>query len=129
MSRGRIHAMKNDKNIASLESRIGLYWLHKLGIVTLVFGIVFLITYSIQLSSNPLLMPLFKLSIGFAVSIALLFLGKKMSVKEKEKWYGHGLTAGGWSLAYFTTYAAYYIEIRAARKRYVVQKRIYIDLM
>ncbi len=102
--------MQNDKNIANLESRIGLYWLHRLGIVTLVFGIVFLITYSIQLSTNPLLMPLFKLTIGMAVSMILLLLGKRMSVKEKEQWYGHGLTAGGWSLAYFTTYAAYYIQ-------------------
>ena len=79
--------MQNDKNIANLESRIGLYWLHRLGIVTLVFGIVFLITYSIQLSTNPLLMPLFKLTIGMAVSMILLLLGKRMSVKEKEQWY------------------------------------------
>jgi len=87
-----------------LEFRIGLYWLHKLGIISLVFGIVFLITYSFQLIG-----PAFKLFIGAAVSVLLIFFGERMAIKEKQKWFGHGLTAGGWSLAYFTTYAAHYL--------------------
>jgi hypothetical protein len=93
----------------SLETKIGLYWLHRLGVASLVFGIVFLITYSIQLCGNPFLEALLKLGSGLVVSALLLFLGARMSGKDNQKWFAHGLTAGGWSLAYFTTYAAHYL--------------------
>ncbi|MDZ4832847.1 MAG: DUF2339 domain-containing protein [Candidatus Melainabacteria bacterium] len=93
----------------SLETKIGLFWLHKLGIASLVFGVVFLITYSIQLCGNPFLESLLKLGSGLVVSILLLVVGSKMSGKANQKWFAHGLTAGGWSLAYFTTYAAHYL--------------------
>jgi hypothetical protein len=88
----------------SLETKIGLYWLHKLGVGSLVFGIVFLITYSFHL-----LGPAFKLLIGLAVSALLIVFGERMARKETERWFGHGLMAGGWSLAYFATYAAHYL--------------------
>lgn len=99
-----------NKDLSSLETKIGLYWLHRIGIVSLVFGIVFLITYSIQLCGNPFLEKCLKLGSGIGVSIALLFLGRKLSRTEDAKWFGHGLTAGGWSIAYFTTYAAHFIS-------------------
>lgn len=98
------------KDLSSLETKIGLYWLHRIGIVSLVFGIVFLITYSIQLCGNPFLEKCLKLGSGIGVSIALLFLGRKLSCNEEQNWFGHGLTAGGWSIAYFTTYAAHFIS-------------------
>jgi len=98
-----------NKNPSSLETRIGMYWLQRIGIVSLVFGVVFLITYSIQMLGNPFLESCLKLGTGLAVSVALLFLGRKFAKNENQKWYGHGLTAGGWSLAYFTTYAAHFI--------------------
>lgn len=88
----------------SLETKIGLYWLHKIGIVSLVFGIVFLIMYSFTLMGAGA-----KLLIGAAVSLVLILSGERMAEKEKQQWYGQGLVAGGWSLAYFTAYAAYYL--------------------
>jgi len=99
------------KRLPSLESRIALFWLHRLGIVTLVLGVVFLITYSMQTLSPELtwLLPWLKLGTGFAVSLALLWLGEKLTGQDTQKWFGQALTAGGWSLAYFTTYAAHYV--------------------
>ncbi|MBA4079155.1 MAG: hypothetical protein C0508_29265, partial [Cyanobacteria bacterium PR.023] len=99
------------KRLPSLESRIALFWLHRLGIVTLVLGVVFLITYSMQTLSPELtwLLPWLKLGTGFAVSLALLWLGEKLTGQDMQKWFGQALTAGGWSLAYFTTYAAHYV--------------------
>lgn len=99
------------KRQESLESRIALFWLHRLGIVTLVLGVVFLITYSMQNLSPALawLFPWFKLGAGFGVSLAMLWLGEKITGKDEQKWFSQALTAGGWSLAYFTTYAAHYI--------------------
>lgn len=99
------------KRQPSLESRLALFWLHRLGIVTLVLGVVFLITYSMQTLSPEFawLLPWLKLGTGFAVSTALLWLGEKLTGRDDQKWFGQALTAGGWSLAYFTTYAAHYI--------------------
>lgn len=99
------------KRQPSLESRLALFWLHRLGIVTLVLGVVFLITYSMQTLSPELtwILPWLKLGIGFIVSGALLWLGEKLTGREDQKWFGQALTAGGWSLAYFTTYAAHYV--------------------
>lgn len=88
----------------SLESRIGLYWLHRAGIATLVFGFVFLMMYSVQTFG-----PLLKIVTGLFASIALIGSGEFMARSQEKRWFGHGLAAGGWSLAYFTAYAAYYI--------------------
>jgi hypothetical protein len=88
----------------NIETRIGLYWLHKLGIVSLVLGMSFLLMYSFQFFGATL-----KLLLGFGVAAALIYLGRRMSRKERQQWFAYGLTAGGWSLAYFTTYAAYYL--------------------
>jgi uncharacterized membrane protein len=88
----------------SLETRIGLYWLHRLGIVSLVLGFVFLMMYSFQYIG-----PVFKLLTGLGASAALITTGELMARKNPSKWFGHGLTAGGWSLAYFTAYAAHFL--------------------
>ena len=54
----------------SLEARIGLYWLHKLGIVSIVLGVAFLIMYSFQYFA-----PALKLLTGCGVSASLILLG------------------------------------------------------
>ncbi len=89
----------------SLEVKIGLYCLHKLGLVSVVLGISFLIVYSLQL-----LQPLAKLLIGASVAATLIICGNNMAAREKQKWFAHGLTAAGWSLAFFTTYAAHFVS-------------------
>ncbi len=88
----------------SIEARIGLYWLHRLGIVSLVLGFVFFITCTFQYWS-----PQLKLLIGFASAAALIVIGEIMAANKMQKWFAHGLSAGGWSLAYFSAYAAHYI--------------------
>jgi uncharacterized membrane protein len=52
----------------SVEIKIGLFWLHKMGIACLVFGFAFLIMYSFQF-----LGPQLKLMIGAAVSAGARF--------------------------------------------------------
>jgi len=88
----------------SLEARIGLYWLHRLGIASLVLGFAFLMMYSFQYIG-----PVMKLLTGIVASIALIATGKLMATKDNSRWYGNGLIAGGWSLAYFTAYAAHFL--------------------
>jgi hypothetical protein len=90
----------------SLETRIGLYWLHRLGVISLVFGIVFLIMYSFSYFT-----PVLKLCTGLIVSATLILLGGRMAKQPLQRWFGYGLVAGGWSLSYFTVYAAYYLPV------------------
>jgi Predicted membrane protein (DUF2339). len=94
----------------SLEDKLGLFWLQRLGIVVMVFGFVFLMMYSVQLL-GPMqsLAPYLKIGAGALVSILLLAAGYIFDRRSEKSWFGQGLAAGGWSLAYFTTYAAYYI--------------------
>ncbi|MBZ0184767.1 MAG: DUF2339 domain-containing protein, partial [Candidatus Obscuribacterales bacterium] len=89
----------------SLEDRIGLFWLHRLGIGCLVLGFAFLLMYSFE-SFGPYL----KLLTGFVASVSMIALGEKMATNDSRRWYGHGLIAGGWSIGYFTAYAAYFID-------------------
>jgi len=88
----------------NLETRIGEYWLNKLGVVSLVLGVVFLILYSFQYFGAPL-----KLLTGTMVSAVLIFFGEKIARSEQNKWYGHSLMGGGWALAYFVVYAMYFV--------------------
>lgn len=95
---------------SALESKIGLFWLNRMGIAMLVLGFAFLMMFSVQ-QFGPMhyFEPHLKILAGAVASAVLLFAGKTIGSKDERRWFGHGLAAGGWSLAYFTTYAAYYI--------------------
>lgn len=97
-------------NTNSLEDKLGLFWLQRLGIVVMVFGFVFLMMYSVQfLGPMQVIAPYLKIGSGALVSILLLVAGFIFERRSEKSWFGQGLAAGGWSLAYFTTYAAFYI--------------------
>lgn len=88
----------------SLENRFAMYWLNRLGIATIVLGFVFLILYSYQIVG-----PVVKLAAGLVAAAALVAGGEVMAAKDSQKWFANSLWAGGWSLAYFTAYAAYFV--------------------
>ena len=87
------------------EVQIGKYILSKIGIVSVVAGVAFLIAYTFKY-----LMPVHKILIGYAISAAMLYLGSRIERNEKFKWYGRGLIGGGWALIYFTTFAMHHIH-------------------
>lgn len=101
----------NSKDTESFETRIGLYWLNRLGIVSLVIGVALFILYS-----YPTWGPWLKLGVGVLTSIAMI-VGGEIFEKSKEhstqslanRFWGRGLMGGGWALLYFTAYAAYHI--------------------
>ena len=88
----------------SLEAKIGLYWLNRLGIGLLVLGIVFLILYSFQYFGA-----FAKIATGYIVG-ALMLAGGNWLAEKNNKWVGGNLMGGGWALTYFTTYAMYYFD-------------------
>jgi len=89
---------------SSLETRIGKYWLNRLGVASLVIGVVFLVLYSFQYFGETL-----KLLTSLSIAIILIAFGEKLGKSKQNMWYGHGLTGGGWALVYFTVYAMYFI--------------------
>ncbi len=86
------------------EKQIGQYWLNRLGVVSLVIGIVFLVLYSFQYFSVPL-----KLLTSISIAISLIVFGDKITSGSEKVWYGHGLIGGGWALNYFTIFAMYFV--------------------
>lgn len=88
----------------SLELEIGLYWLNRLGITSLVIGVALFLMYSFQYFG-----PAAKIVTGLLVAIGLLLGGEWMERKGGPKWYARSLMGGGWSLAYFTVFAMYHI--------------------
>lgn len=97
----------------SLESRIGLYWLNRLGIASLVIGVALFIIYSFQAWGAAI-----KIGMGILAGVALIAGGEWFERKrDKEtsedidriKYWGLGLIGGGWSILYFTAFAAYHI--------------------
>jgi uncharacterized membrane protein len=88
----------------SFESRVGRFWLQRVGIGSLVLGVAFFILYTFQY-----LGPWAKLAIGYAVGGGLLGLGILIERQQGLAWYGRGLRGGGWAVVYFTTYAMHHI--------------------
>jgi len=86
------------------ETQIGKYVLNKIGVISLVGGVAFLIAYTFKY-----LQPIHKIAIGYVISAGMLFFGIKTQAKEKFKLYARALIAGGWALTYFTTFAMYHI--------------------
>ncbi len=86
------------------ESRIGKYVLSKIGVMSVVAGVGFFLSYVFKYLS-----PLSKIGIGYAIAAVMMFLGTKTEKFEKYKWYGRGVICGAWVLTYFTTYAMYHI--------------------
>ncbi len=88
-----------------VETRVGKYWLNRIGIAALIVGVAFFVSYTFR--------PLgvySKLAVGYLLAISLEALGIFLEKKKDLRWYGTGLIGGGWALLYFTTYAAHHID-------------------
>jgi len=88
----------------SFESRIGRFWLQRIGMASLVLGVAFFILYTFRYLGAGA-----KIAIGYAVGCGLLALGALVERRKGLAWYGRGLIGGGWAVAYFTTYAMHNI--------------------
>src|SRR5208282_1374045 len=87
-----------------IEQALGTNWLSKLGIVILVFGVVFWLGTQWQ---N--LTPLLKVAVGYAVGGGLLATGILLEKRWNYALLGRTTAGGGWALLYFTTYAMHHL--------------------
>ncbi len=82
------------------EAMIGGSWLNAVGVLILVVGIALFLGYALTQFG-----PLGKVSMGVAVSVAMLIAGVVVERKPVYVVFGRGLLAGGWAALYFTAYA------------------------
>ncbi|HZI13221.1 MAG TPA: DUF2339 domain-containing protein [Myxococcus sp.] len=85
-----------------LEAHLGTYWLSRLGIVALIIGIAYLITYRF----GELGM-LARVGAGYLLSAGLGAFG--LWLARRHELFGRILFGGGLALAYFVTYALHFL--------------------
>jgi hypothetical protein len=90
----------------NLEEVLGTNWLNKIGIVILVLGVVLFLVYQLRVMGAG-----GKILVGLTVSAALLGGGIALERRPIYKIIGRACIAGGWALAFFTTYAMYHVEV------------------
>ena len=90
----------------TLETRIGRDWLNRIGVASLVFGVVFFILYTFQYLGAGA-----KIAIGLACAASLIGGGVVLERRTGWRWYAVGLIGGGWALLYFTVYAAHHVQM------------------
>jgi hypothetical protein len=82
------------------EALVGGNWLNKLGVFVLVIGIALALGYSFAHMG-----PAGRVSIGLALSLAMLGTGAAAERRERYRTFARGLLGGGWAGLYFTVYA------------------------
>lgn len=82
--------------------KTGEYWLNRIGIALLLFGVVFLFKYSID---NGWLTPWIRIAFGFTVGLVALFFGFKIYGKRKA--FATTLLGAGFGIWYITGFSAY----------------------
>ncbi|MDC0712343.1 DUF2339 domain-containing protein [Stigmatella sp. ncwal1] len=87
---------------ADLEAHLGTYWMSRLGIVALITGIAYLITY--RFGELGMLV---RVVLGYVLSAGLGALGLWLS--RRSLLFGRIVFGGGLALAYFVTYALHFI--------------------
>jgi uncharacterized membrane protein len=100
----------SDGEKLNLELKIGQTWFVRLGLLSLITGLIFLSNYAYKnwlfgASAEV------KSIVFFTLSLALSATGMRLEKRnEKLKHYGRALTAGGLATAYYTLYATHFTE-------------------
>ena len=97
-------APKRTRRSFDIEQALGTNWLSKLGIIILVFGVVFWLGTQL-----PKLSPLGKVMVGYAVGGAILGAGIFLEKRMEFTLLGRTAAGGGWALLYFVTYAMHHV--------------------
>ncbi len=92
-----------------VELHIGRVWLVRIGIVVLLTGLVFLGNFAYH-EFVPRLGPVGKLSLLALAAAALAAIGHLVRLRPTLTSYGRVLTGGALATAYYTAYAAHFVE-------------------
>ncbi len=92
------------KSPGNLEETVGTNWLNKLGILSLVLGIAFFLTYQLKEMG-----PARKVLVGYLLSAVMLGVGIWFERHDRYRILARAGIGGGWALLFFTTYAMYHV--------------------
>ena len=92
------------KSSFDLEEMMGTNWLNKIGIIILVLGIAFFLSYQLKT-----LGPAGKVLVGLATAAVLLGAGIWFDKKDQYRVLARAGIGGGWALTFFTAYAMYHV--------------------
>jgi uncharacterized membrane protein len=88
---------------AQLETKLGTYWLSRIGIVSLITGTALLIlTYFAELG------PILRVALGYLIAAALIGIGWRIA--RRHTLFGNVVFGGGLAIAYFVTYALHFVR-------------------
>lgn len=88
---------------ARLETRVGLNWINRIGVVTLLFAAAFGFDYAVE---NNWIGPGARVALGLMAAVAAAFAGDWMRNRAHEI-FAQGLTGLGIALAYLSLYASF----------------------
>ena len=92
------------KSLLDIEEMLGTDWLFKVGIVLLVLGIAFFLSYELKTMG-----PAGKVMVGFVTAGVMLAAGIWFERGERYRILARAGIGGGWALLFFTTYAMYHV--------------------
>lgn len=92
------------KSALDVEEMLGTDWLNKLGIVLLVLGIAFFLSYELKTMG-----PAGKVLVGFVTAAVMLAAGIWFERGDRYRILARAGIGGGWALLFFTTYAMYHV--------------------
>lgn len=85
-----------------LETKLGTYWLSRLGIVSLITGAALLVV-----THFAALGPIARVAAGYALAAAVAFAGRVLARRQQAL--GDIVFGGGLAIAYFVTYALHFV--------------------
>jgi len=99
----RVPAGSPQEKAVSLEERVGLTWITRLGAAMLVLGAAYFFKYAVD---NQWIGPWGRVSLGAFAGVVLLFAAERVKARAKPA-YVHGLLGVGLALLYVSGYAVY----------------------
>ena len=92
------------KSALDIEEMLGTDWLNKVGIVLMVLGIAFFLSYELKTMG-----PAGKVMVGFVTAVVMLGAGIWFERGDRYRILARAGIGGGWALLFFTTYAMYHV--------------------
>ena len=90
-------------SVLDLETRIGVIWLNRIGLVVLIVGFALMARYV-----HRYFHPWHKVALSYLVSFVLFETGRRL--EERLTVFARPVMAGGMSLAFFTSFAAHFVK-------------------
>ncbi|MFB3787039.1 MAG: DUF2339 domain-containing protein [bacterium] len=95
-----------EPKILDFETQVGEVWFNRIGLVALIIAFALMGRYI-----TPLLQPWHKTALSYLASAALLIIGWRF--EERLRIFARPVMAGGAALAFFSSYAAYFLPAMA----------------